>query len=282
VVNVSVVIPTYNRYELLQRALRSVAAQTYFPFEIIVVDDGSTDATSHIQEEFDCIIYDYQENVGVAAARNRGIALSKGEWIAFLDSDDEWHPTKLAKQVALHSARQNLLFSYTDEQWVRNKKVVTLPKKYKKYEGMIFEHCLSHCIIAPSAALLHKRVLEDVGVFDETLEVCEDYDLWLRITCKYEAGLINEPLITKYGGHDDQLSFRHWGMDRFRVRSLEKLFGKNIEQKTVAETLYEKYKRLLAGAKKYNRAEDIKEYRVRMDDLTAFLSTYSLQSQTEE
>jgi len=100
--NISVIIPTYNRYEVLQRALNSVYSQTHKPKEIIVIDDGSTDNTSQIQNLFPQIKYYYQENSGVSSARNLGIKNSVSEWIAFLDSDDEWHEKKLKEHVELH------------------------------------------------------------------------------------------------------------------------------------------------------------------------------------
>lgn len=263
--DISVVIPTYDRYELLQRALKSVYAQTYMPKEVIVVDDGSQDDTSYIQKDFPNIIYVYQKNRGVSFARNRGIQKANGEWIAFLDSDDEWDSKKLALHVEYHQKHPTIFMSYTDEKWIRENKEIKVPKKYQKYEGHIFEKCLSHCIIAPSSAFIHRSILNDVGLFDETLEVCEDYDLWLRVTCRYEVGLIREKLITKYAGHEGQLSFKHWGMDRYRVQALEKLLGSK-EKEIVKRTLLEKYSILLKSALKYDRIAQIKEYKEKIKE----------------
>ncbi len=220
--NISVIIPTYNRYKLLKRAIKSVLAQTYIPKEIIVIDDGSTDATCNIQRDFPNIIYIYQKNSGVSAARNRGIEIVQSEWIAFLDSDDEFHRDKLQKQVDFHTQNPNILMSYTHEKWVRNGVAVKIPKKYRKIGKDAFLENLSYCNIAPSSVMLHKSLLETVGLFDEHLEVCEDYDLWLRITCKHKIGLIHETLITKYAGHDAQLGFRK-NMDAYRIKVLKKL-----------------------------------------------------------
>ncbi len=273
---VSVVIPTYNRYEFLKRALESVYAQTYLSSEIIVVDDGSTDKTSQIKKDFPKIKYIYQKNSGVSSARNLGIKNAKHEWIAFLDSDDTWHKNKLELQMTFHKQNPTILMSYTNERWIRDSKEIKIPKKFKKYGGNIFEKCLSHCIIAPSATIVHKDLLGSSGVFDEHLEVCEDYDLWLRIALENEIGLIDEALITKYAGHEDQLSFKYWGMDRFRVRSLEKLLNYSFPSEApqeyflrgawerdgdvIIDTLVKKYKLLLKGAIKYDRISDIKEY----------------------
>ena len=257
--NISVVIPTYNRYDFLKRALASVYAQTYLPKEVIVIDDGSTDNTSQIQKDFPQIQYFHQENAGVSSARNLGIKKSSCEWIAFLDSDDTWHENKLQEQVFFHRENPNILMSYTDEKWIRDAQEVKVPKKFKKHGGHIFHECLSHCIIAPSASLLHRSLFGEVGVFDESLEVCEDYDLWLRIAQKYEIGLIDKKLITKYAGHEDQLSFKHWGMDRFRVKALEKIIDTD-KKETVRKVLLQKYKLLLKGAIKYDKMSNIKEY----------------------
>ena len=229
------------------------------PKEVIVVDDGSTDNTSQIQQDFPHAKYIYQKNAGVSSARNNGIKNATYDWIAFLDSDDTWHVDKLALQVDFHTQNPHAKMSYTDESWIRDNKEVKIPKKYKKYGGNIFKECLSHCIIAPSSALLHKSLFDEVGLFDESFEVCEDYDMWLRVACGNEIGLIDKKLITKYAGHNDQLSFKHWGMDRFRVLALEKLLGGDKDE-IVKEVLVKKYKLLLKGAIKYDRMSDLKRY----------------------
>ena len=267
--NISVVIPTYNRYELLRRALISVFAQTYLPFEVIVIDDGSTDNTTQIQQDFPTIKYFYQKNAGVSSARNLGIEKSSCTWIAFLDSDDEFHEDKLKEQTAFHQENPEILMSYTDEKWIRNSIEVKIPKKFRKFGGDIFQECLSHCIIAPSATLIHKDLLNAVGTFDESLEVCEDYDLWLRVAQKYKIGLVDRKLITKYAGHDEQLSFKYWGMDRFRIKSLEKLLKSDIGNKTfeLKSELIKKYTLLLKGAIKHDRVFDIKTYDNRLREL---------------
>lgn len=256
---ISVVIPSYNRYSFLKRALESVYTQSHQAFEVIVVDDGSSDKTSKIQEDFPQIKYIYQENLGVSSARNKGIENACYEWIAFLDSDDTWDEEKLEKQVLFHKNNPEILMSYTDEKWIRDGLEVKIPKKFKKHGGSVFDKCLPFCNIAPSASLIHKSLFDSIGLFDEALEVCEDYDLWLRIALENEIGLVDEALITKYAGHEDQLSFKHWGMDRFRVIALEKLIYTSKKEKVI-DTLKQKYKLLLKGAIKYDKIADIKEY----------------------
>jgi glycosyltransferase involved in cell wall biosynthesis len=259
---ISVIIPTYNRYHFfLQRALKSVYAQTFPPYEVIVVDDGSTDNTQEIQNDFPNIRYIYQQNSGVSSARNLGLQHARGEWIAFLDSDDVWIETKLQRQKEFHQAHPHILMSYTDEVWIRNNQEVTIPKKFCKIGKDAFLENLEYCNIAPSSVIMHRKIFEDVGVFDSALEVCEDYDLWLRVALKYTIALVDAKLIQKYAGHPQQLSFKHWGMDRFRVQSLEKLLPFSGEKKgVVIQTLLKKYKLLQKGAKKYDKIPDIHHY----------------------
>lgn len=266
--DISVVIPTYNRYKVLQRALKSVYSQTYQPKEVIVIDDGSIDETQKIQKLFPLIKYYFQENSGVSSARNSGINKSTCQWIAFLDSDDEWHEDKLKQHVEFHKNFSDIQMSYTDEKWVRDCNEVKVPKKYQKVGGNIFKDCLSHCIVAPSATLIHKNLLDNIGLFDESLEVCEDYDMWLRVALKNKIGLIDQKLITKYGGAEDQLSSKYWGMDRFRVKALEKLLDLELlveKKELVVKSLLDKYGLLLKGAIKYDRMLDIKEYKIKIE-----------------
>lgn len=241
-------------------------SQSFLPDEIIVVDDGSTDKTFQIQKDFKDIIYIFQKNSGVSSARNFGIKKATNAWVAFLDSDDVWHRDKLKEQIYFHKNNPDILMSYTDEQWIRAGKEVKIPKKFQKRGKNAFLENLSYCNIAPSSVLVHKKLLDKYGLFDESLEVCEDYDLWLRITCNEKIGLVNKKLITKYAGHENQLSFKHWGMDRFRVQSLEKFLDTEHEH-LILETLIEKYSLLLKGAIKYDKISDIKIYESKLEFL---------------
>ena len=220
---ISVIIPTYNRCDLLKRAINSVIKQTITPKEIIIVDNGSTDQTYQmVSSLFPEINYFIEKKRGVSAARNKGILESKSKWIAFLDSDDAWKPTKLEKQMEYSVFNQDKYrIIHTDENWYRNKKFLNQLKKHKKSGGNIFKNSLQLCCISPSSVVLKKQIFDDYGLFDENLEVCEDYDMWIRITSKEEVGFLDSPLVSKYGGHSDQLSKKFWGMDRFRIKSLE-------------------------------------------------------------
>lgn len=226
--NVSVVIPCFNRKKTLSRSIDSVVNQTYKPSEIIIVDDGSTDGTrDFILNSYPNIKYFFQPKKGVSSARNKGIRESSSDWVAFLDSDDEWLPQKLEKQINQLGKYSEIFISHTNEIWIRNGVRVNQMKKHQKYGGYIFDKCLDICRISPSSVLIHKRVLKDVGVFDEALQVCEDYDLWLRITSKYSVLFERELLIVKYGGHKDQLSKVKEGIEQFRIQSLEKILALN-------------------------------------------------------
>jgi glycosyltransferase involved in cell wall biosynthesis len=221
---VTVIIPTYNRSECLGRAIQSVIDQSCRNWELLVVDDGSTDDTRQTVEAFRDrrIAYLYQEHRGVSSARNAGIRASQFPCISFLDSDDYWHPRKLQRE--LDELEQNPLcrMIYTDEIWIRRGVRVNQKKTHRKYDGWIYDKCLPLCIISPSSALLHRQLLEDYGVFDEELPVCEDYELWLRISSREPIRFLPELLIFKTGGHADQLSRSLWGMDRFRLQALVK------------------------------------------------------------
>jgi glycosyltransferase involved in cell wall biosynthesis len=217
---VSVIIPTFNRATLIARALESVLSQDYTPIELIIVDDGSTDQTGEILQKYSAKIhYHYQGNSGVSAARNAGIRLSRGEFIAFLDSDDWWVQGKIRSQVeALIESGEKVV--HTGEIWIRNGKRVNPCNHHQKSGGWIFEQMLPLCAISPSSILMDRVVLQTCGDFDESLPACEDYDLWLRITSRFQVLFLETPYVFKTGGHKDQLSRSIPGLDRFRVQAL--------------------------------------------------------------
>lgn len=262
---ISVIIPTYNRAPLLVRALESVYAQVCRPDQVVVVDDGSSDNTRElVLARFPHADYLCQQHQGVSHARNSGIRRSRCEWLAFLDSDDEWLPWKLQRQVEALRARSHYRVCYTNEIWIRNGTRVNPMKKHEKAGGWIFERCLPLCVISPSSVLIHRMVLEAVGFFDETLPACEDYDLWLRICARYPVLYLPQPLIKKYGGHRDQLSRKHWGMDRFRVQALERVTREASlsfrELQAALSTLVQKAGIVLAGARKHGNQVLASEY----------------------
>ena len=222
---VSVIIPTFNRVDAVCKAVESVLNQTYLQYECIVIDDLSVDNTRELlNEKFGKKIrLVSQPHSGVSAARNLGVKQCRGNWVAFLDSDDTWHSDKLRQQISYHQENPKLRISQTQEIWIRRGKQVSARKKHKKPSGYIFPQSLEMCLITPSSVILEKELFLTSGGFDEYLPACEDYDLWLRITHKNEVGLLDELLLTKYGGHSDQLSHQYEAIDRFRIYGILKL-----------------------------------------------------------
>ncbi len=242
------------------KAVDSVLAQSFIDYELIVVDDGSTDNTQDLlsacAKKITCI---QQKNRGVSAARNTGIHASHGSLIAFLDSDDYWLPDKLAIQTAFFNANPEAAICQTEEIWVRNGLRVNPKKKHAKPSGDIFERSLSLCLVSPSAVMLRRELFDDVGLFDETLPACEDYDMWLRISCRYPVHLIDTPLIIKNGGHPDQLS-RQAGLDKYRIRSLLGLIQSGRLSRTqlsqAVKVLGEKCRIYAEGCRKRGREDE--------------------------
>lgn len=262
---VSIILPTHNRAWCLERALNSVMDQEFRNWELIVVDDGSTDSTPELLRRYPrARTLRLPENRGVSHARNRGVREARASCIAFLDSDDAWLPQKLSVQMEFLRRHPGAVACYTDEIWIRRGVRVNPMKKHRKFSGWIFPHCLPLCIISPSSILLRRSVWEEIGPFDETLPACEDYDWWLRLTWRHPVEFLDQPLIVKYGGHEDQLSRRFWGMDRFRVRALEKLLREARlspgQQRGVLETLVEKTRILYSGFEKRGNREEAERY----------------------
>ena len=260
--HVSVIIPTYNRKHTLKRAIQSVYIQSLPPFEIIVVDDGSNDGTKEwVKQKYPDIKYIYQKNSGVSSARNKGIKIARGDWIALLDSDDEWLPNKLNEQINRIKLNLDVKILHSNEIWIRNGVRVNQMKKHKKFGGYIFEKCLDMCRISPSSVMLKKAIFNDIGTFDESLKVCEDYDLWLRITSKYPVCFLDIPLIKKYGGHSDQLSKAHDGIEFYRIQSLQKILESKILSKPqtllAINMMVNKMNIYASGLEKRNKTEEL-------------------------
>ncbi len=263
--SISVIIPTYNRAYCLSRAIDSVLAQSHPVEKICVIDDGSTDDTQQLlQSNYPQIHYIRQENKGVSAARNKGIRKIKSQWIAFLDSDDEWLPQKIEKQLFELTQQPMYKLIHCDEVWIRNGVRVNAMNKHKKSGGDIFESCLPLCVISPSASIIQRELLLEVGLFNESLPACEDYDLWLRICSSHPVLYVNEKLLRKYGGHEDQLSRQHWGMDRFRVDALDRIIREGVLQsdqaKAAREILINKCQILINGADKRGNQALVDKY----------------------
>ncbi len=264
--HVTVIIPTWNRAKWLKKSVESVLSQRFQDFELIVVDDASTDSTEEVLESYSGKIRTIflPENFGVSAARNTAIVQSDSKWIAFLDSDDFWHTEKLEKQIKQTKIFPEYRIHFTDEIWIRNGIRVNPKNKHLKKEGWIFKSSLALCLMAPSTVMLRRVLLERHGMFDEDLPVCEDYDLWLRLTAYYPVLLLNEKLMSRHGGHSDQLSKKLWGMDRFRVQSLQKILSQeNLrpEDRTAAiRMLRKKCEILIKGFRNRGNMKEIRVY----------------------
>ena len=286
---VSVVIPTFNRRAMLLKAIDSVLHQTYSPIELIIVDDGSDDGTHEAcagrndltyvrmnrgkpQTENSRLPKSFGTN-GVSATRNTGIRRcadraapqhqapdrrsaerrARAEFIALLDSDDLWQPTKIEEQIRYFEKNPEAMICQTEEIWIRKGKRVNAKNIHKKYSGDIFNRCLPRCIVSPSAVMFKKALLEKVGMFDETFPVCEDYELWLRVASQFPVGLLPDPLTIKRGGHADQLSGQH-SLDYYRIRALVKLLGQgrlsDAQKNAAAGELKKKRDIFLLGCRK--------------------------------
>lgn len=262
----TVIIPTFDRLALVREAVASVLAQSLPADEVIVVDDGSTDGTAAaLEDEFGSALRIFQTpNRGVSAARNLGVAQSRGRWLAFLDSDDLWLPGKLAAQAELLASRPDLRICQTEEVWIRNGRRVNPRLRHRKPDGPFFLPSLDLCLVSPSAVVLARDLFDEVGGFDESLPACEDYDLWLRIARIAEIRTLSEPLVVKRGGHADQLSRRYWGMDRFRVQSLRRLLADDgldaTQRQAVGSVLVQKCSILAQGAARRGRLEEARQY----------------------
>ena len=257
---VSVIIPTFNRGWTITEAIESVLIQDGTPFELIVVDDGSTDATGQILDRYgDRITVIRQQNQGVSNARNAGIQIARGDLIAFLDSDDYWLKDKMITQVEFFKTHPDAWLCQTEEMWIRNGRRVNPKKRHRKPSGMIFYESLALCLVSPSAVMMRRGLFDVIGRFDERLPACEDYDMWLRVSSRYPVFLIDTPLIVKRGGHGDQLS-KMAGLDRYRIQSLVKLLRSgNLtdEQSAAAAAMLREKGRIYAhGCMKRGKAEE--------------------------
>jgi len=227
---VSVIIPTFNRRTMVRHAIGSVMAQTERDFELIVVDDGSTDGSCELLKALASrragerwgFRFERISNRGPAGARNHGLAIARGRYTAFLDSDDLWKQGKLALQLN-HMRSRGRAISQTQEIWIRHGRRVNPGLRHRKLGGDIFVQSLRTCLISPSAAMVETRLLRQAGGFDERMRACEDYDLWLRLLAENQADLLDDALVVRRAGHLDQLSATTPALDRFRILALMKL-----------------------------------------------------------
>jgi len=272
---ITVIIPTFNRASFLEEAIQSVLGQDYFlgrrlgeDWEFLIVDDGSDDRTREIVGRIGGLRYVYKDHQGVSAARNLGLRLARGTFIAFLDSDDLWKKEKIRLQMEFLEAHPQAQVCCAEEIWIRNGLRHNPMKKHQKQSGWIFDKVLPLCLLSLSSALFRRSIFDEIGDFDEDLPACEDYDLGLRLAHRYPIYFLQEQLIIKRGGHPDQLSHQTWGMDRFRVRALEKALTLHLEpeqERLVRAEIVKKCGILLPGFLKRNNQEEAQKYAALVD-----------------
>lgn len=263
----SVIIPSFNRGYCLDRAISSVFQQTYKNYELIVVNDGSSDGTDVFLKSLAKIKVINTgtpgKPIGVSRARNKAVQEAKGEWLCFLDSDDEWLPKKLELQKNYIEQYPETQIVHGEERWIRRGVRVNPMKKHQKSGGKIFLNCLNLCLISPSTVAIKRETFDKVGGFREDFPVCEDYDLWLKITSLMPVGFVEDELIIKYGGHEDQLSRKYHSMDYYRVKSLDWVLQNRQlseeERKEVRKVIQEKAEILLKGFKKHGNMDSFPE-----------------------
>ncbi|WP_331775695.1 glycosyltransferase family 2 protein [Sulfurospirillum sp. 1612] len=262
---ITAIIPTYNRADFLPQSIASILKQTRGVDEIIIVDDGSNDTTQEVLQHFKTIKIIQTQNNGVSHARNIGIKAAQHEWITFLDSDDIWLDKKIEMQCSFHQMHPDILFSHTNEQWLRDGKKVKYSKNLTKPEGWCFLENMSRCKIAASSVMMHKSIFEHVGYFDEEMRVCEDYDLWLRVALFYEIGLIKEACIIKNSGHE-QLSNTIFAIDRYHIKTLLKLLDSSYHD-AIKQQICNKCEILIKGALKHHNQEIYETYSKMIRDI---------------
>jgi glycosyltransferase involved in cell wall biosynthesis len=267
---VVVVIPVRDRVAMVADAVGSVVAQTHRDFAIVVVDDGSVDDSAGAAQAALAAAPPgsrvlRQLATGVAAARNAGVAASDSAWIAFLDSDDLWEPDKLAAQMAWLADRRSYRIAQTGERWLDRGRHRN-PRLWHRKDGQLFPRCLERCLVSPSTVVIRRDLFDELGGFDPSFAVCEDYELWLRIALREPVGLVPEALVIKRGGHGDQLSRSTWGLDRFRVAALLKLLAtatlSHDERAAVTAVLRAKAGVLAHGAARRGREDEAERYRL--------------------
>jgi glycosyltransferase involved in cell wall biosynthesis len=196
---ISVVIPAFNAGKYLAEALDSVRAQTFSDYEILVIDDGSTDRTAEIASSYDGVLLLTQENRGEAAARNTGIRAARGKYVAFLDADDVWLPSKLEKQAANLVENPKTAWIYTDAlvfDGTARRIICRIGERIRMHEGEILRHLLLRCFIPSATPVVKRTAITEAGLFDESRErrMGVDWNMWLRIAERHSATLIDEPL----------------------------------------------------------------------------------------
>jgi glycosyltransferase involved in cell wall biosynthesis len=271
----SVIIPTYNRAQFLKIAINSVLCQTSEDYELIIIDDGSTDDTVNVMKEYaeyrpqakdykSKIKYVHQFHQGVSKARNTGIKEAKGEFICFLDSDDRFRQEKLEVTKKYIDEYFEYKIFHTNEIWYRSGEFLPQKEFHQKPMGFVFKNAVKLCSISISTVAIKRNLFDEIGLFDEKLPACEDYDFWLRVTAKFPVFLIPEYLTIKEGGHPDQQSKKYPAMDKCRIYALEKILKNGHldkeNYKIALEELRNKCSIYINGALKRGKSTEVEHY----------------------
>jgi glycosyltransferase involved in cell wall biosynthesis len=230
---VSVIIPAYNAESTLRRALDSVLSQTYKNIEIIVVDDGSTDNTHEIIDAYDRQINSFtQLNNGASSARNQGVRLAKGGIIAFLDSDDKWHPNKLKTQVEVLNKFPEIGFCSTKLKFVSESEAINFSKIDITGPSNIrieldFKKIFSNPYFGTPSVVITKKHFLSCGGFDESFKTAEDVDLWLRASYKKGVAIVQEPLTYVIGKADSLTQLSNFQTFKDNLKVIDKFCEKN-------------------------------------------------------
>jgi glycosyltransferase involved in cell wall biosynthesis len=230
---VSVVIPTYNYAHFLGDAIESALAQAYKNIEVIVVDDGSSDNTSDVVKKYEgAVRYIYQNNRGLSAARNTGIRESRGQYIAFLDADDIWMPEKISEQLKLFEGQNNIGAVSCRFYEMNERMIVLAESKHKDYPPKVLKEklMLSNAVSGGSSIVVKKECFDLVGLFDEKLSAAEDWDMWLRISTKFNIRIVEKPLLkVRVGNYSMSSSENAQKMLDNELVVLNKYFGNGVQ-----------------------------------------------------
>jgi glycosyltransferase involved in cell wall biosynthesis len=267
-----VIIPVYNRFELLMQAAASVLSQDYTDFELIIADDGSEKEISTAaglgDERVRVVRLKHTGLPGLV--RNRGAEAARGRYLAFLDSDDLWKPEKLMLQSEYFAEHPERKICHHRERWERDGRTISQSSQRHRREGDVFADALKKCIIGPSTVMMERELFLETGGFREDLEIAEDYEYWLRITAFHRIGYIDRPLTVKRAGGWEQLSEKYGQIEVFRIRGLKSLVDSGFfppeKEPAARKELRRKCRIYAAGCRKRGRYAEAEEYEAAATD----------------
>lgn len=264
---VDIVIPAFGRKAQLAEAVASVQAQTFTDWSLTIVDDASpepVEAAAYVSDTRIRVLR-LQQNSGPAFARNFGAAQGKAPFIAFLDSDDLWHPVKLQRQLDRFSSANELQWLHSNEIWLRSGERVKQKAIHRKQAGKFFERALERCLISPSAVMLRRSFFTANRGFAPAFRLCEDYELWLRLLLKAPVGFIEEALTIKLAGDWPQLSSTK-EIDRYRILAMHRVLRLNggemdaTDRNLLFNEAEKKCYQLVRGAEKHGNTARQRRY----------------------